>query len=193
MADNGLYSEKELLLRVAEGDEKAFRGLFDDHRERIYAFGLYMTHSHVIAEDLVQEVFMRVWSSRQKLTRVTHFRAYLKTIARNAAFDHLRLLAAEKLLPDAPASIPETGEQITIARQYEQMYREAIQTLSPARKRAYLLSRQSGMKNEEIAAEMGISLYTVKEHLKLAARKIRTEMERKTGLMILIAAFGFFN
>lgn len=75
-----MYNERELLVLVADGDESAFRQLFDVYRQKIYALGLYLTHSDFLAEEIVQDVFLRVWVSREKLRGVMQFHAYLKVI-----------------------------------------------------------------------------------------------------------------
>lgn len=188
-----IYQEKELLSLVAGGDEFAFRQLFDAYRQKIYGLGLHLTHSTSAAEEIVQEVFLRIWLSRSRLTEVNHFPAYLKTIARNVAIDHLKWMASEKLLRNELNTAGKQTEEPGLLREYERIHQEAIETLSPARKRAYLLSRQAGLKNEEIATEMNISLHTVKDHLKLATKQVRTYVEGRIGSWVAVAIATFLQ
>lgn len=189
------YNETILLQQVANGEEPAFRHLFDTYRQQVYGLGLLLTRSDFFAEELVQDVFLRIWISRARLAEVTHFKAYLKTITRNTAIDHLRRMAAEKLAfreMNDQSALPTTTNE-AIVREYEALLRSAIDALPPQRRKAYLLSRQAGLKNEEIARQMDISLYTVKEHLKLANRQIRAFMERGINTLVLMVLLLCFQ
>lgn len=159
--------------------------------------GLYLTHSDVLAEEIVQEVFLRVWVNRQKLNDVIHFKAYLKTIARNVAYDYLRDIAAEKLatrnlLQQSEKNAPSV-EHVVSFKEYEQLYEQAIRSLSPQRRKTYELSRKHGLKNEQIAQEMQISIYTVKENLKLASRHIRTQLSNRMDIIASVAVTIFLD
>lgn len=192
-----IYNERELLVLIADGNESAFRQLFDVYRQKIYALGLHLTHADFLAEEIVQDVFLRIWVSREKLRDVIHFHAYLKVITRNVAFDYLRTIATEKLasrdmLAQMDQHVPSVEHQAA-AREYEQMYLQAIETLSPQRRKTYLLSRQLGLKNEEIAQQMQISIHTVKENLKLASRQIRTQMTERMNMVVLLAVSLFLD
>lgn len=196
--NNGnLDNENELLMRVSAGDEFAFREIYNHYHGKVYALGMYLTHSDFLAEEIVQDAFMRIWLNRDTLQEVVNFKAYFKTIARNVAFDYLRATAAEKLAHQEmmfkSEGIELSVEHTSVSKEYERIYQEAIATLSPKRKRAYLLSRQAGLKNAEISAEMEISLYTVKEHLKLASRQIRAYMDKRISIIAYVIASIFFD
>jgi len=78
-----LYNEPALLLKIAEGDESAFRKLFEHYWDNIYSVALAFTKSPVIAEEMVQDVFVKIWTKRQYLPEVQKFSDYLFIIARN--------------------------------------------------------------------------------------------------------------
>ncbi|HRQ51004.1 MAG TPA: sigma-70 family RNA polymerase sigma factor, partial [Agriterribacter sp.] len=97
MEQTCLNNEKELLLRVAEGDEVAFRALYNHYRKKIYTLGLLLSKSDIQAQELVQDVFLKIWEKREQLREIAYFNAWLRTIARNTAINYLRARAMEKL------------------------------------------------------------------------------------------------
>jgi RNA polymerase sigma-70 factor (family 1) len=189
--NNKLYEEKALLMEVSQGDEKAFRRLFDQYRQKIYSLSMHLTRSDVLSEEIVQDVFMKVWTNRNQLIQLDYFNAWLRTIARNTIISYLRSLTREKLALNKMEVVSENSssptEDIMIEKEYRQILEEAIKKLPPQQKKAYLLSRQAGLKNEEIARQMGISIYTVKEYLHLALRFIRGYLDTRLELMIFTA------
>ena len=184
------YTERELLLQVAEGSTIAFQHLFDLYRNKIYSLGMYLTRSEFLAEEIVQDVFMKVWENREQ-------HAWLRTVAKNTCCNYLRTMALEKLAMNQLAANTATetasSENEVIARQYEQIIDAAIQQLPAQQKKVYLLSRKAFKKQEEIAHELNISVYTVKEYMKLAQRSIRRYLENRTELVVLTAVVFYLK
>ena len=85
-----LHHEKELVQKVAVGNEAAYKELFTRYWDQIYSTALMFTKSPEMSEDMAQEVFARIWVKREKLKEVIHFDAYLFVTARNLIFDQLR-------------------------------------------------------------------------------------------------------
>lgn len=180
LSENLPYNEKNLLSRVSDGDEHAFRQLFDQYRNKIYSLGMHLTRSEILSEEIVQDVFMKVWEKRGQLPAINYFNSWLRTIARNTCSNYLRNLAIEKLAlsryslnHDSETASPENA---VVAKEYEQIIDAVISKLSPQQKKVYLLSRRLGKKQEEIAQELNISIYTVKEYMKQAQRTIRKSL-----------------
>jgi RNA polymerase sigma-70 factor (ECF subfamily) len=192
-----LHNEKDLLVRVAEGDAVAFRQLFDHYRNKIYSLGMYLTRSEVQAEEIVQDVFLKVWEKRTELSGIQYFNGWLRTVAKNTCSNYLRDLAVEKLamsrLLDKAEGTTASAETNVIEKEYRQIIEEAIQRLPPQQKKVYILSRQTGKKQEEIARELNISLYTVKEYLKLAQRSVRQHITNKIDLLVAAAVLLYLK
>jgi len=87
--------EKKVLELLAQGNEFSFTLLFDHYRGRIFSVALKFLKSRELAEEVVQEVFLKIWSRREDLTRVLDFEAYLFTVARNLIFDLIKDIAKE--------------------------------------------------------------------------------------------------
>lgn len=186
-----ILSEKELLFKVADGDEACFRYLFDKYRNKIYSLSMYLTHSEYISEEITQEVFMKIWMNRKQLGGVEYFNAYLRTIASHVASNYLKKLANEKIILQKIADEAERSSETTvntiIYNEYQAILEQAIQSLPPQQKKVYILSRHEGLKQDDIAKMMNLSPYTVKEYMKNALQTIRKLVGGRIELAIVIA------
>jgi len=197
LPENLPYNEDDLLVQVTQGNEHAFRQLYDRYRNKIYSLGMHLTRSEILSEEIVQDVFMKVWEKRDQLREINYLNAWLRTVARNACSNYLRNLAMEKLVMKRYAvqhnSETPSPENDVAAKEYEQIIEAAIRQLPPQQKKVYLLSRQDSKKQEEIANELNISIYTVKEYMKLAQRSIRQYLEDKLDIAVLLAVAAFLK
>lgn len=170
------YSEKDLLQQVAEGNEYAFAALFRQHHQPLGEFLLTLTQSKETTEEIVQEAFIKAWQKRTELSGVDNFRSWLFIICRNRAYNYMRDNARLALKHKEWGRQQETavaGEQDKKDPEFlNHLLEQAVAKLPPQQQRAYLLSRQQGMKHEQIAAEMQLSKETVKRHISLALQSI---------------------
>ncbi len=186
--------------QLASDNEHAFRVLFDEYHQKVYSLAIHLTRSESIAEDIVQDVFLKIWQNRSNLDKIEYFKAYLKVAARNTSLNYLRKIAREKLameglvLSDITSVKGSTTdpERSIIEKQYGQILEQAIGSLPPRQAQIYRMSRIMGMKNGEIALELGISIHTVKEHLKIAMKRIFASLENQIELVIAAAIAIYF-
>src|SRR5258708_6478308 len=150
-----LPNENELLTRVAEGDERAFGIIFHHYRRKIYSYAFHLSGDSAQADELVQEVFLKVWLHRDKIPHILRFDNYLFTIARNQVFDMLKKMAKEAEFRRQMAGLldPEANpvEDQLLTRENELRLQQALDQLPPRQKLIFTLSRHQGMKHEEIA------------------------------------------
>jgi RNA polymerase sigma-70 factor (ECF subfamily) len=189
-----LTNEHDLLARVAQGDQKAFGIVFHHYRQKIYSYAFHLSGDPVQADELVQEVFLKVWLHREKIPHVLRFDSWLFTIARNQVFDMLKNLAKETAFRRqvtgllTPGSNPVEDQLLT--RENEQRLQQAVDQLPPRQKLIFTLSRHQGMKHEEIASRLQISRHTVKTHLVQALKTLRDLLHFPSdGLLPAIALF----
>lgn len=187
--------DHDLLRRVAAGDEQAFRQLFDTFHDRLFLFIREFIHSGQVAEELVLDVFMKIWLGRDLLPQVQDFRAFLYRIARNKALDFFRAAARNSRLREHLAKelrlANEAGaDSALMVKEYEALVREAISLLSPQRKQAYLLSREQHLSHDEIASRMQISRATVNSHIVEAQRFIREHLARHLDIALALVLFA---
>lgn len=181
-----LINERELLARVAQADEKAFEQIVHYYYPRLLPFTTNITKSRDIAEEIVQEVFLRLWLRRNELERIYHLGSWLFTIASNLSFTYIKRAAVEgkllKLLQGTQADHTLDAEERMNWKESGLLIHDAVLRLPPQQQLIYKLSRQQGLSNQEIAAHLQLSPNTVKNHLIRAIQSIRQFIQRATLL-----------
>lgn len=196
MSDLVLPCEQELLQKVACGDEHAFSELFNAHYQLLATHIYRITSSVELAEEVVQDVFLKIWMSRETLSTVQNFRGYLFVISKNHALNCLRKLAKERLhqktIEEHAVILPQL-ENNTELSEYYGLLDQAIDLLPPQQQKVYLLSRHNRLKYDEIANQMGLSRETVKKYLQGATHSITNFVQSNINIsvMILLAAIFF--
>ena len=189
MKENLLYSDTELFAGIATGDVGKFRILFERYRERAYIFLKKILNDDTAAEEIVQEVFMRIWISRFALDKVEKPENYIFIIARNRAMDHFRKQTKERSFIKEYSAEPHFSdndtEEAVLFHESRRLIEEAVATLPDQQKAVYTLSHKEGLTREQIADNMGISPNTVKNHLAAAIKSIREFLEKKNNLPII--------
>lgn len=174
------YNEKALLLQVAAGDETAFGTLFHAWRDKLYFFLLRITSSPETAEDVLQDVFVKLWVNRQSLVSIDHFSAYLYRMTQNHAINGMRRMSLETLvlcdLRREAITDGQPADEALLFKQMQEKLKEVINSLPPQQRLVYTLSREKGLKQDEIARQLNISISTVKNHMTQALRTIREHL-----------------
>lgn len=170
-----LPDEQYLLEQISRDDELSFRKVFEAYRKPLYAYIIYLIKSEALADEIIQDVFLRVWLHRSTLPEVRNFRSWIFTIAKNRIIDVIKIRAKETLLREMA---PDPGQSCEVEdrvkeKEYDSLLHEAISQLSPKQQLIYQLSRENGLKLNEIAIKLNISSNTVKSHLMHALRTIR--------------------
>lgn len=175
-----LVHDKELFRLVSEGDEAAFRRLFNLYVPKFLPAVQHLTKNTAVTEDVLQEAFLKVWLNRDKLPEVEHPRAWLLKIVYYQCFSFLRRQAVHEKAMGIMAEKPESSsmEDDMAFNTLMRTVSEAVQQLPPQAKRIYLLSREGGLKIAEIAEQLNISPNTVKNSLVRSLQSIRQYIEQ---------------
>jgi len=165
-----LLSEENLVKLLAAGDEKAFEKLYVKYKEKLNYYCFSILSDPDASEDVVQDTFIKVWETRESIHSQMSFSSYLFTIAHNKAITYIRRLHTEKTiiaqwLTEEYSKPDESTMTGIISGEYELFFEKAIEKLSPKRKLVFQLSREEGLSHKEIAEQLGISVYTVQEHI----------------------------
>ena len=175
--------DEELMLAYGEGDARAFEALYKRHRGRLFRFVLRaLSHSsgqRSSAEELFQEVWIRVIEARSRYSPQARFTTWLYTIAHNLLVDHWRKkgLALVSLdTEDVPIESANPARQVE-GREAAARLLQAIEALPAAQREAFLLHQESGLSVAEIAAVTGAGEEAAKSRLRYAMAKLRAAVD----------------
>lgn len=186
-------------MRIAKGDEAAFTELFYQYTQRIYHYIFSKTKSRLTSEEIVQEVFIKLWINREKLTEVINPESYLFGMAANRLFDWFKKMAYDQKMKEHVWQTVSDFSNITFEtldlHSSQELINNAIETLTPQQKKIYLLNRQEGLTRKEIAEQLNLSEKTVNNHLYEAIHLIREYIQRTPGATMasLIVILGLYH
>lgn len=187
------HSDDLLKLRIKKGNEKAFAILFYAYKDKLFNFLFQITKSENKAEDLVQDVFMKIWQTRDTLSTIDNLNAYIFKIAQNAAVDQLRKMAKDILLitetlTDNETTDSESPSELLLNKELRELIDDAIKQLPAQQKRIFIMRWMEGLSHEEIAQKMNISISTAQNHMRQALINLRsyllTHYQEITTLLI---------
>lgn len=175
---------------LAQDSEYAFQLLFDRYRNRIYRVAISYVKSPILAEEIVQDVFLKVWFQRKEIRMLRSFEAWLFTVSKNYILNYLKKLAGEWKARENWIMQLDPSENNTDARirteQFRQLIQEAITQLPEQQQRVYKLAKEEWLSYEDIALRLNISPLTVKTHMARALEAIRSFLRRQGALFVLL-------
>lgn len=185
----------ELFNRVAQGDERAYGSLVAHYSSQVYAYCLKFTKQAYYAEELTQEVFIRLWTYRHQLTHVASWDSYLYKVSKNAALRFMQRVAKEEQLKqDVLQHFSSQVDSTELCNQHWiSRIQQAVQSLPQRRRRAFTMSRLDGLTHAEIAEELNISRNTVKEHIVQAKKAIQQHLKAYGHLEALFLLWRLFQ
>ncbi|MCR5326887.1 MAG: RNA polymerase sigma-70 factor [Bacteroidales bacterium] len=169
-----LSDEEKLLKRISEGDQTAFRMFFGYYYPKAKTFMLSLIDSEEDVNDLVQNLFVKLWMIRSSLGKLRSAGAYIYKMCRNAAIDYGRTHKVRIPFTDSTES-PETYalDEEYFAKERQLQIDKAVDRMPYKRREVFLLSRKEGMSNEQIAKDLGISKKTVENHINAVLKELR--------------------
>ncbi|WP_142687805.1 RNA polymerase sigma factor [Chitinophaga polysaccharea] len=186
-------TEAEYLERLRKGDVAAYMQLYDQYSAHVYGWVLRFVKVPAYAEDIVQDVFLKIWEVRDRIDPTQSFPAYLYKISRNKTFTFLKKNASDEAtrlrIMQRIGEITESPYHQTLWAQYQEMLNNAVTQLPYQRQRVFTLCRQEGKSYEEAAKELGISRNTVKEHMVMALKDIKAYFYRHGDLSLAVLLF----
>ena len=191
-------SEEHLLIRqFKKGDHHSFKMLYDRYAPKLYGFSRRYLNSDADSEEIVQEVFVKIWESRSKLNTFSSFDSFVFTIAYNTSISLLRKRANEKKyiahlqslqqILDAPEVINELQ-----FKELDEKLNKLLDKLTPRQKEIFKLSREDGLSHDEIAKKLNISVNTVKKHMVNTLAFLKTYFDKDMIVSLLFVYFFLF-
>ena len=175
--DQQSYEEAKLISLLSNDSEYAFQLMYDRYRNRIYQTAIRYLKSPMLAQETVQDVFLKLWLERKNLNPDTSIEAWLYTVAKNNLVNKLKRIAIEwkalhQIQLNSLKSDNSTSDKVEDS-QYQQLLRKALQQLSPQQQMVFQLARNEYLTYIEIGERMGISPLTVKTHMARALNQIK--------------------
>ena len=192
----GQMNNEKLINRFISGDKTAINDLYAEYSPRLYRFAMAYLKSESEVLDIVQEVFVNVWVNRKKLKKDSNLDAYLFTVAKNTIVSVFRKKLSEKdylehLKNKSITNSIDTESQFNY-NQLSDKLNDLVEQLPPQRKKIYQMSKEQGLANKTIAAELGISIKTVEDHLSKASKFIKKNLT-EYGFLALLFIDLFIN
>lgn len=171
---------KQLVLNIQIGDRSAFKDLFEFFHQGIYSFIVFKIGDPTLAEDILQDTFLKLWRNREKLDESLSIKSYLFTMANNAVLNHFR---HQKVVYTHQAQYqPETEdrspEEIAQSEEFTKQLLGSIEQLPEKTRITFMMSRFEDLPYKEIAERTGISIKTVESHIGKALKLIREKLEK---------------
>lgn len=174
---NDQFDESGLLISLQKGDRKAFEKLYFFYSKRLYGNILRMVKSTEAAEEILQELFQRVWERRKTIDATKSFKSYLFTIAKHLVYDFLHLQVKRRnleayLIETSSASYRHIDHEIAF-KEAHAIIAKGIRRLPPQRRHVYVLCKIQGKSYEDVSRILGISTSTISDHIVKATKSIR--------------------
>ena len=179
-------SDEDLMLRYRDGDVRAFEDLYARHRGGVFRYVLRQVGFRAAAEEVFQEVWIKIISSRARYRVEARFATFLYRVAHNCVIDHFRrrpplhLIALdddEEAAMHVAAPQQEQPERAVARRQTARRLLRALALLPDEQRESFLLHEEGGLTLEEIADVTGVGRETVKSRLRYALAKLRQELD----------------
>ena len=171
-----MSSDKILVKKIKKGDSRSFEELFEKYYDRFFSLACALLHDENAAEDVLQNVFLKLWIGRERLDENRSISNYILVCVRNEIFDYLRLKYNQTTVRgEAPESEDKSADieaGISWSETSERVDR-ILKDMPPQRRRVFMMSRYKKMPTKEIAEELGLSVRTVERHIYLALKDLR--------------------
>ena len=187
---------KDIIDGLYNDSSKAMKRLFDAYYRPLCLYAMRYVSSMPVAEEVVSDVMYKIWEKRHNAYRAETFREYLYAATRNTALNYWRQEQNRKKLSNNWADnmrdelIDETPLDKMISNENVAKIHRMIDALPEQCRKAFMLSRMEDMSYDEIAENMGISINTVKYHIKTALQKLRAETDKLVAVFLGIFASG---
>lgn len=198
MSTENLYEERRLLLMLGNDSAYAFQQIFDKYKDRIYKVAMSYVKDKHLAEEIIQDVFTKVWTHRHSLLELRSFEAWLYTVGKNRIFDYNK-----KKIADWKAHLGyhsqksesvNDSERLLQSKEYKELLHIAQQQLTDQQLLIFKLAKEENMSYKQIATHLNLSPLTVKTHLARAMNTLKNHLLKngEINIFLLLAIQIFF-
>lgn len=173
-----------VLQQVAAGDQQAFRQLYHTYYKRLFHFAFSLVKTKENAEEIVEDVFIKLWGQRANIPEIQHLKVYLYTATRNTALNYLAKKARESIVQSFDhidillAPDDHSPEQLLITADMQRNIKAVVDALPPRCKMIFKLIREDGLKYKEVADILNITVNTIDAQMAIAVKRIAEAIRR---------------
>lgn len=187
-----------IVKKMIEGDIDSFKYFFDKYYNDLCNFVNIYLHDKVLAEEIVQDIFVYLWGNKENLRINTSVKAYLFTASKLKSLNHLRDTRNQKRIIDqlgksAASDTIDFDDSFVDTEEFRKILDTAIEQLPPKCKKIFLLSKKEELSNKEIAEQLGISVKTVENQMTVALKKLREYLLPYRGKIFFIFLYHFLS
>lgn len=197
MSSPSSTNDRILLVKLRDGNEKAFDYFYQKYSLQIYRKIYKMTKVPSMSEELLQDVFVRIWDKRHLIDPDKPFKSYLYQIAQNIIYDFYRKVAREERLKNEIKSIFDEAENFTEdginLKDTKQILSHAIENLPPQQKLVFTLCKIEGKTYDEVSTTLGISNSTINGHIVKATKSIKNFMFKYEDVAFILFVIYFLQ
>ena len=180
-------SNTELAVRLRNDDLEAFNTLYWKYHSALYLNVLKLTKDPILAEDIVQEVFITLWEKRHTLKEDQSIGGWLFTVSYHKAVDAFKQRLKENAIIKLLDVSGEEAESTNVVESQIDVLNKALQQLSPQKSRVFTLCKMEGKSYEQASVQLNISKHTVKEYLSDAVKSVKIYLNNHPELKAWIA------
>ena len=162
---------------IADGDEQALKKLYEHYANKLFHFAFMIIHSKELAEEIVEDVLIKIWNKRKAITDIENFNMYLYVTTKNISCNYLRKKNKKKEIDLNEVSLPyynvsATPEELMITSETLSKINHVINELPPKCRMIFKLVKEDGLKHREVAELLDVSMKTVENQIGIALKKI---------------------
>ncbi|RZS69361.1 RNA polymerase sigma factor [Pseudobacter ginsenosidimutans] len=181
-----IHNEPELLIRLAQSDEKAYTEIIDHYGSVIYGHCLMYVKDAGLAEEITQDILFSIWKQRAELPSISNFAGYVYRMTRNRSINAFKSkLAATEPPADHLKSWLHSPDASIEYKQLSEAIARGVELLPARRQQVFKMSRYEGLSYEEIAQQLNIAKSTVKDHILEALVFLRTYIKEEYGIVTI--------
>lgn len=197
MSPEELLNEKELLIQLKKGDDEAFEEIYSMYSHRLYVNLLRLVKSEELAMDLLQDLYLKLWSNRGNIDTGKNIGAYLFSIAKNLAIDFFRKAARESTLQNhliaVGTELYNHVDDVFFHKETAAMLSKAIANLPPQQQKIFNHCKIEGKSYNEVAEIMDISVATVGNQLVKAVKSVKVAMLSSQDVFVLLVSLALMR
>lgn len=196
MSVNSGFDGSKILHDLSQGNEQAFTILYNKYKNIVYSLALKITKSKTLSEEVVQDIFLKIWEKKDELKDIGDFESYLFISGRNHIFNMIKKTAKDEIFKKNIGNSDFSSyaaDSFLEDEQYSLLLDQILLKLPPQQQKIYQMAKVEGLSHQKIAEILDISPLTVKKHMAQALKLIRIQLARHINIFVISFSYFFIQ